>query len=227
MNSPGLYPAERPVVILGAGGFAREVLGICYDLGEDARVMGFIDNASETEGQTIDGKPVLGGDDWLRLHAGRDVCALVGVGRNPLRRRLARGLDAAGVEHATVISPHALISRFARIGAGSMVCAATIVNTNVRIGEHCIVNLDCTVGHDAVLEPFVNLAPGVHVSGWVRLGEGADVGTGTAINEHVHVGAWSIVGSGSAVVRDLPANVTAVGVPCTAIKERAPGWHLL
>lgn len=226
MNSPGLYPAERPVVIVGAGGFAREVLGVCYDLGEEGRVLGFVDNTPDSMGRSLDGKPVLGGDSWLRDEAGPDVCALIAIGRNPLRRRLALMLATAGIEPATVVSPHAVVSRFARIGSGSMICAASIINTNVRIGEHCIVNLDCTLGHDTVLEPFVNVAPGVHVSGWVHLGEGVDVGTGTAINEHIGIGDWSVLGSGSAVVRDLPANVTAVGVPCVPIKERAPGWHL-
>ena len=86
-------------------------------------------------------------------------------------------------------------------------------------------NLDCTIGHDVVMADFVTLAPGVHVSGWVTLEEGCYVGTGANIIERNTIGAWSIVGAGSTIIRDVPKNTTVVGTPGNVIKTREDGWQ--
>lgn len=214
------------IIIIGAGGFAREVLGIFYDLGEAERILGFVDDNPELAGRWLDDRPVLG--DWksLRQLGAEGVRYVIGVGHTPTRLAMARVCDAAGLRPATVISPHAMVSRFARVESGAIICAASIINTNARVGTHCIVNLACTIGHDAEIAPYSNLAPGVHLSGYARIGEGSDIGTGTAINQGIAIGEWSVVGAGSVVVRDIPANVTAVGLPAKPIKERVAGWHL-
>jgi acetyltransferase-like isoleucine patch superfamily enzyme len=101
------------------------------------------------------------------------------------------------------------------------------LTNHIGIGAHVHINLACTIAHDAVIADFATLAPGVHVSGNVQIGEGAYIGTGANIVERKQIGAWSIVGAGSTVVSDIPANVTAVGSPARAIKTRADGWHLV
>jgi acetyltransferase EpsM len=78
-----------------------------------------------------------------------------------------------------------------------------------------------------VVEDFVTLAPGVHVSGNVNLGEGCYVGTGANIIEKIRLGAWSTVGAGSTIVDDVPPNTTVVGCPGKVIKTREQGWHLM
>jgi sugar O-acyltransferase (sialic acid O-acetyltransferase NeuD family) len=222
----GLWPADRDVVIVGAGGFAREVLGICIDLGLADRVVGFVDEDTAKHGLTVDGKPVLGGYSALTTQLGAfSPCFLVGVGSGLARRNVSEHLEAAGIGPATVVSPHAVISPFARIDPGSMICAGAILNTASRIGRHSIVNLAATVGHDSVIEQFVHIAPGVNVSGCVTVGQGTVVGSGATINESVQIGEWSVVGSGAAVVNDIPANSTAVGVPARVIKTRSTDWH--
>jgi len=100
------------------------------------------------------------------------------------------------------------------------------LTNQIVVGDHAHLNLGCTVGHDSILEPFVTLAQGVHVSGHVRIGTGSCVGTGVNIIQNINIGSWSIVGAGSTVIRDVPANTTVVGVPARVIKERCEGWQL-
>ena len=219
--TPGLHPDGAPVVILGAGGLARELLGICYDLGVEDRVRGFVDPAAALQGVVLDGKPVLGDDDWLADHVGPPTRFLVGIGDNALRRQITMRLEDAGMRPATLVSPYAVVSRFAQVLPGSVICPGAIVSTNVTVGSCCVVNPATTLGHDAQLSAYVHLAPGARISGWVSLGEGVYIGTGAAVSERVSVGEWTVVGSMAAVVRDLPANVTAVGVPARAIKASA------
>jgi acetyltransferase-like isoleucine patch superfamily enzyme len=95
-----------------------------------------------------------------------------------------------------------------------------VLTNNISIGEHTHVNRCTTIGHDCVVGSFVHLAPGVVLSGNVTVEDGCDIGTRAAIIQGLRVGHDTIVGAGATVLRDLPANVTAVGVPAKVIKTR-------
>ena len=92
------------------------------------------------------------------------------------------------------------------------------MTVNISIGEHVIINLDCTVGHDAILDDFVTLYPSVNVSGATRVGRCTELGTGVQIIEGKTVGSYSVIGAGSVVIKDIPERCTAVGSPAKPIK---------
>jgi sugar O-acyltransferase (sialic acid O-acetyltransferase NeuD family) len=217
----------RDLVLFGTGGLAREVLQIVLDLNEDAprwNVLGFLDDNEALHGTAIHDLPVLGGAGWLADRPG--VQAVVGIGGTATRRKVVRRLQSiSGAGFATLVHPLAYVGRRVAVGEGSVLCPGALVTTDIAIGRHVILNLAVTVGHDAVLEDFVTVAPGAHVSGNVRVGEGCDLGTGSTVIQGKAIGAWTIVGAGAVVVKDLPANVTAVGAPAKPIKEREAGWH--
>jgi serine acetyltransferase len=102
-------------------------------------------------------------------------------------------------------------------GEGTIICAGNIITVNISIGAHVIVNLDCTIGHDSVIEDFVTISPGVHLSGYTTLRRGSYVGTGAVTVERHEVGAHATIGAGAAVVKDIPENVTAVGLPAKPV----------
>jgi serine acetyltransferase len=94
-----------------------------------------------------------------------------------------------------------------------------VLTTNIRLGRHVLLNLGCTVGHDAVLEDFCSLMPHANVGGEAHLEAGVYLGTNATVINRVRVGARTIVGAGAVAVRDLPADCTAVGVPAKAINS--------
>jgi sugar O-acyltransferase (sialic acid O-acetyltransferase NeuD family) len=222
---------SRPLVIVGAGGFAREVLQVALDLNERSpasppwRPVGFAVEASFcTPGSEVHGLPVFGIEAATAAHP--DAWWTVAVGAPALRRRLVRALQAhADDRWATLVHPMAWLGRRVEIAAGSIICAGCQVTTDIRIGGHVHANIGSTIGHDATLGNFVTLNPGVHVSGNVDVAEGAEIGTGSVLIPGAHVGAWSVVGAGSVVTRRLAPDVTAVGAPARIVKTRAPGWH--
>ena len=93
-----------------------------------------------------------------------------------------------------------------------------MVTTNVLIKDFVILNLQCTVGHDTVIEDYASFMPSVNISGEVTIGEGVYVGTGTKIINQLEIGDNTIVGAGAVVAKSLPAHCTAVGVPAKPIK---------
>ena len=216
------------VVIIGAGGFAREVLDVLDAVNSRKatyRILGFIvDPQYAKAGDILNDKAVLGGFEWLEAHRG-EVEAICGVGAPELRFRMVARAKSMGVRFFSVIHPGAILTRWVTFGEGSILTAGSVLTNRIRIGNHVHVNLDCTVGHDAVIEDFVTLSPGVHVSGNVTILEGASVGTGANIIEKKTIGSWSTVGAGTTVIQDVPNNSTVVGVPGKVIKTRPDGWH--
>jgi len=219
----------KKIVIIGAGGFGREVLDVidaCNQVEETYEPLGFIvDPQFGVPGTMINEKPILGGFDWLEAH-GQEVYTTCAVGPSHLRYQLIQRAIRINCRFLNLIHPSAILTRWISLGEGVIITAGCIFTNQIRIGNHVHVNLDCTIGHDAVLRDFVTLSPGVHVSGNVTMGTGCYIGTGANLLEKLQIGEWSIVGAGAAVTANIPANVTAVGVPAKVVKEREAGWHL-
>jgi sugar O-acyltransferase (sialic acid O-acetyltransferase NeuD family) len=216
-----------PLYVYGSGGHAREILELvrCLnDVHPEYEMIGWIDDHPSCVGTELKGVSIV---DWataLRtMPAGAHV--VVAIGAPAIRRRIALRLDAEGIPSPVLVHPRAWVGRDVTLGAGAQVAAGAMVSTDVTIGRHAIVNQGCTVAHDVALADYATLAPGVRLSGAVRVAEGADLGTGAVAIQGRSIGAWSIVGAGAVVVRDVPANVTTIGVPAKVVTERPAGWH--
>ena len=198
------------VWIVGAGGFGRETLNVYRDAGREADVAGFLEESCAEPGRLVNGKPVR---DWTDLDRMPEGARLVFAIGSPARRRLIEDAERRGCTFDTAIHPTVNRSPWVAIGEGCIVCANSILTTQVEVGAHTIINLACTIGHDVTIGRYVTLSPGVHVSGRVTIGEGAFIGTGVALVEQVSVGPGAIIGAGAVVTKDIPGGVTAVGVP--------------
>jgi sugar O-acyltransferase (sialic acid O-acetyltransferase NeuD family) len=217
----------QPIVIFGAGGFAREVLALLRDINAASNrweVLGFIDDDANIAGEVRDGIEVLGGRDWLDR---RDVPVhlALGTGSPSVNRKLVADLERHVAGFPSLIHPSAVLTEHVRVGRGVVITAGNILTSQIAIDDFAMLNLACTVGHDVRIGRYVTVSPGCNISGNVVIREGCDVGTGTQLLQGVSVGEWSIIGAGAVVAKDLPANCTAVGVPARSIKERPAGWY--
>jgi sugar O-acyltransferase (sialic acid O-acetyltransferase NeuD family) len=221
------------VVILGAGGNARETLGILDDMNragaragaDEWDVLGYVDDDPSKHGLMLDDKPVLGDFSWFAARGGTPPLVICAVGSSPGRRRLVLKALELGLDFCSAISPRAEISPLARVGKGATIFPGTVVGPQVTVGNHVIVNVGCTISHEARLGDYCTLAPGVHVAGCTVVGDGGDLGIGTVTIQGVTVGSWSIVGAGCVLIEDVPPNVTVVGVPARIIRTREESWH--
>lgn len=211
----------KDLIIVGASGFGREVAWLVERINQRRltwNLLGFIDDDREKQGKEINGYPVLGTVEEAGKYADANfVCA---IGASKIRKSVVEAIRAVqpSAAFATLIDPSAEISDFVNIGEGSIICAQNIITVNVEIGNHVIINLDCTIGHDAILQDFVTVYPNVNISGAAKIGTGVELGTGTQIIQGKEIGEGSIIGAGAVVVKDIPANCTAVGIPAKAIK---------
>lgn len=207
----------KQLIIIGASGFGREVAWLVKRINRNNHewdLLGFIDDNSDIQGCEINGDKVLGTIDCYEKYP--DAYFVCAVGSASVRSKIIGKLS--GCNFATLIDPSVDIDDSAEIGEGTIICAHTILTVNYSIGNHVIINLDCTVGHDAVLNDYVTLYPSVNVSGNTDIGKCVELGTGTQIIQGKKIGENTIVGAGAVVVKDLPENCTAVGSPAKPIK---------
>ena len=210
------------LIIVGASGFGREVAWLVERINaktHEWKLIGFLDDNPDVAGKTIDGYPVLGSCDKASDYPeAYFVCA---IGSSKIRKSVIEKLGK--VNFATLIDPSVLISDRVTVGEGTVICAGNIITVDIFIGKHVIVNLDCTIGHDAVLHDFVTLYPSVNVSGITEIGECSEIGTGAQIIQMKKIGSNTIVGAGAVVVKDIPDMCTVVGNPAKTIKTGSGG----
>ncbi|MER3472561.1 MAG: transferase [Armatimonadota bacterium] len=201
------------VAVIGAGGHARVVIGTLQAAGYT--VGGVFDDDPTKWGTEILGVPIIGAvQEITRTGLAQ---AVIAIGDNAVRQKLARQLN--DLRWVSMVHPHAWVHPSVEIGAGSVIFAGAVVQPEAKIGEHVIINTGATVDHECIVADFSHIAPGAHLAGRVVIEEGVFVGMGSSVIQGCRVGAWSIIGAGAVVVRDLPAHVTAVGLPARVIRE--------
>lgn len=211
----------KDLYIIGAGGFGREVAWLVERINEIEatwNLKGFIDDNTAIHGTLQDDYSVVGGCDYL-MNITQEVWVVCAVGSAKIRQKIVEKLKSfANVKFATLIDPSVIQSDHLDIGEGSIICAGTIITVDISIGNHVIINLDCTIGHDDIIHDFVTIYPSVNISGNVVVGECAELGTGMQIIQGKSIGRESIIGAGAVVIRDIPEKCTAVGSPAKPIK---------
>lgn len=208
------------ILIFGAGGFGREVQWLIERINQKSpvwQIEGYLDDGAEP-GTEVNGYKVLGGIDELRKYD-NSVAVVCAVGSARVREEIIAKIKQIGqYQFPNLVDPDVQNSQFLSMGEGNIVCSGNILTVNIVIKDFVILNLSCTVGHDVVLESFVTVYPGVNISGCTQVKKGVELGTGSKIIQGKKIGENTIVGAGAVVVRDLPADCTAMGMPAKPVK---------
>jgi sugar O-acyltransferase (sialic acid O-acetyltransferase NeuD family) len=212
----------RKIGIFGAGGFGREVAWLCSRL-PDIKVEAFV--TDDPAADSIHEIPVYSFAAFCERNSyGRKPVVSIAIGNPAARERVATRCAEAYCEFQTIEDPTVLRSASVEVGEGSIICAHTILTVDIKLGRHVHINLDCTIGHDVVMEDFATLAPGVHISGNVHIERGVYIGTGASIiNGHegtpLVIGAGSVIGAGACVTKSCEPKALYAGVPAVLKKQ--------
>jgi sugar O-acyltransferase (sialic acid O-acetyltransferase NeuD family) len=212
------------IIIYGAGGHGRLLLEM-MERGGVGPIAGFVDEDPSLHGTKVEGIPVLGSPERLpmlirALHIHR---AVLGVGDNAARRRMAEHARSLSLRLLKVIHPSATIAVSSVVGEGSVVLAGAIIGSHAKVGECNIINTRASVDHDCQTGDYVHVAPAATLCGNVSVCDGAFIGAGATIIPELCIGDESIVGAGATVIRDVASHTTVVGCPARVIATRVAG----
>lgn len=201
------------LVLLGAGGHARSLLGLLAARG--LRATGCIAPTAPS-GDWPEGCSWLGDDAVLEALDSSKVALVNGLGSTgstALRRKVFDAARARGFAFPPVVHPSVIQAVDVILDDGAQVLAGAILQAGVKVGENALLNTGCIVDHDCAIGAHAHLAPGVTLSGGVHIGSGVHVGTGAVVIQGVSIGDGAIVGAGAVVLRDVAPGVTVVGNP--------------
>ena len=209
------------IVIIGAGGFGREVKMLIDQINEGSlqyNLLGFYDDSVQ-KGTVVFGLQVLGSVEELN-QVTKPTAISIAIGSPKVKKDIKDKLSNPMLSFPRLIHPSVVLGIPSEtIGIGAIICAGTIITVNITIGEFVILNLGCTVGHDTVIGNYCSFMPQSNIAGEVILGEAVYVGMGVGIINQVIVGNNVTLGAGSVVVKNIPSNCLAVGIPAKVIKE--------
>ncbi len=195
------------VYILGGGGFAHEVAAYIGRTGivefDSFGQVLHVEKEKSEKAQTL-------GFDELSLE--KKYCFVIGIGDERRKQAVEQVMSIApNSMWGTVIAMGAAL--YGKVGVGCVVGPNTVVAPNCYIAEFCLINYGSSVGHNSIVDRLVTVSPNATIGGWCKLEEGCFIGSGANILPGVKIGAWSKIGAGAVVTKDVPSRVCAKGIP--------------
>ena len=198
------------IALLGAGGHGKVAAEIAEQLGWGA--IHFFDK-SWPELSKCGHWDIVGGEKELLEHLSDYQAVFVSIGDNKVRKDKVKLLENADANLISLISPAAIISKYTNIENASLVVQGAIINAYTTLGKGVIVNTGACIDHDCVISNFAHICPNVSLAGEIKVGDNTLIGIGSSVTQQVKIGSETIVGAGSVVIRDIPNQKIACGVP--------------
>jgi sugar O-acyltransferase (sialic acid O-acetyltransferase NeuD family) len=213
----------KPLLLVGAGGFARETLELVRAVNAVApawRVVGLLDDDPRLVGAEVHGVPVLGASSAVHDHPEALVVATVASPDAPARRlEVVARLGLPAERYATLVHPTAVVPASATLGPGTVLHATVVLTADVRLGAHVAVMPAVVLTHDDDLGDGVTVGAGVRLAGDVHVERAAYLGSGALVREHLRIGAGAVVGMGAVVTRSVPPGEVWAGVPARSLAD--------
>jgi len=207
------------MIVIGTGGFARDILQDVVD-GKEIRDIFFFDDVNSYTSFYNEFVILKNMEEVKKIFDNGNTDYVIGIGNPILRQELNLKFSKLGGNLCHTISQFAKIGKYdVSIGKGCNILSNVIVSNSVRIGKCCILYFGVVITHDCIVGDFVELSPNVTLLGKCEVGSFTQIGANSTILPNIKIGSNVIIGAGSVVTHDLPDGSLAYGVPARILKE--------
>ena len=207
----------KPLILVGGGGHCKSVIDVAESAGYE--ILGILDRPEEV-GKKVLSAEVIGSDDDIINYVDKaEFVITVGFIKDPtLRNRLYDKVLESGGKFATIVSPTAYVSKYAVLGAGTVVMHKAFVNANVNVGNNVILNTMCNLEHDVCISDNCHISTGVMINGDCKVGANTFIGSQSVLKNGITIGDNVVVAAGSFVKDSIVNNGIYAGNPAKYIK---------
>ena len=208
---------KKPLILIGGGGHCKSVIEVAESAGYS--ILGIFDRPEEVGKKVLDYE-VIGVDDDIPKYVDKaEFIITVGFIKNPaLRIKLYNKVLEAGGKLATLIASTAHVSKYARLGIGTVVMHQAVINAGAVIGDNVIINTFANIEHDAIIGDQCHVSTGAIINGDVKVAASTFVGSQSVINQGV-IFSGGVIGSLSVVNKNTTRRGIYAGCPAKFIRQ--------
>lgn len=192
------------IAIIGAGGHCKVIIDLIESL-KNYKIIGIYDDHKQNN---FCGYNILGKITDININIENYIIA---IGNEKIRFKIYEQFK--NLNWCTLIHPSAIISKNVIIDIGTVICAGSILQTQVKIGKHCIINTGCSIDHETIIGDFTNICPKATICGQVYIGNLCFIGANSVIIQNIKIGNNNIIGAGSVIIRNISNDLKIVGNP--------------
>lgn len=202
----------KPLILIGGGGHCKSVIDVAESAGYT--ILGILDRPEEVGKKVLDYKVIGTDDDMVKYVDQAEFIVTVGQIKSPdLRIKLHKMVEQVGGKLATIVASSAHVSKYAQLGAGTVVMHQIVVNADAKIGKGCIINTFSNIEHDVVIGDYCHISTGAMVNGECKVGERCFIGSQSVLANCISVGEEIIIGAGSVVRKSISEKGIYAGNP--------------
>lgn len=193
---------EKNLILIGGGGHCKSVIEVAESAGYT--ILGILDKPDEV-GKKVLAYEVIGVDDDIPQYVNKaEFIVTVGFINDPsLRIKLYNKVIQAGGKFATLIASTAYVSKYAKIGQGTVVMHQAFVNAGAEIGENVIVNTFANIEHDSCIGNQCHISTGTMINGDCKVGDNCFIGSQSVLSNGISICSDVVVGAGSFVHKSI------------------------
>lgn len=210
----------KHLVIIGVGGFAREVFCHAKDsigYGSEWDIKGFLDgdvllSSKEYEKLQV---PVLG--DIFSYSIEKDDVFICAIADPKTKERLVGIIQSRGGVFINLIHNTALLEGNIELGVGNILSPHVILTDCIKVGDFVSFNIGCKIGHDVEIDDYSSFMGGVIICGFAHIGCRVFMATYAVAVPHAKIQDDVYVGAGSVAMKRISAGKTVFGNPAMPI----------
>lgn len=188
----------KDLYLIGGGGHCRSCIDV-IELEGKFKIKGIFD-MQENVGKNVLGYPIVASDTEIGKFVSENSYFLITIGQiktSETRVKFYNQIKKLNAKLATVFSPRAHVSKHARIGEGTIVLHDVLVNSNVEVGDNCILNTKCLLEHDVKVGNHCHISTASVVNGGCIVEANCFVGSNAVLRQGLTVPNGTLIQAGS------------------------------